>query len=178
MGCVLVRDFRDLKRTFHILPEYLKDVQRSDDEVNFCDYGIQLTRGFRALKLWMSIKTFGAEAFRSAIDQGISLAEQAERIIREGADWELLSPASLAIVAFRFVAPGANEDETNLLNQGIVQTTMTAGFAVVTSTVLDGKVALRLCTINPDTTIEDVRLTLDHLAEIGRSIHQEMKNHE
>lgn len=178
IGCVLLRDFKHLKQTFHILPEYLKDVQRTDEEINFCDYGIQLTRGFRALKLWMSIKLFGAEAFRSAIEEGITLAEEAERILREESDWEVLSPANLAIVAFRFVPRGASEADINLVNQRIVQATMTAGFAVVTSTSLGGRVALRLCTINPSTTIDDVRSTLNHLAEFGHSIFLEMNHHE
>ncbi len=178
IGCVLVRDFGHLKRVFHILPEYLKDVQRADEEVNFCDYGIQLTRGFRALKLWMSIKTFGAAAFRTAIDHGIDLAEEAERIIRSRSEFEVLSPASLAITAFRFAPGEAGDALLNRINRRIVQETMTAGLAVVTSTTLNGRVALRLCTINPVTTADDIRLTLDHLAEIGRSIYLEMKNHE
>ena len=71
IGCVLLRDRSLLGQTFHILPEYLKIILGEDDEVNFCDYGLQLTRGFRALKLWMSIKAFGLHAFREAIETGL-----------------------------------------------------------------------------------------------------------
>jgi len=66
IGCVLVRDERWLRETFHILPEYLIDIEGQAGEVNFCDRGIQLTRGFRALKLWMSFKVFGQAGFEAA----------------------------------------------------------------------------------------------------------------
>src|SRR5580704_15266650 len=65
-GCVLLRNAAHLKATYRIMPEYLADVHRNVTEVNPCDYGIQLTRGFRALKVWMSVQYFGLEAFRAA----------------------------------------------------------------------------------------------------------------
>ena len=71
IGCLLMRDFRDLRATFHIVPEYLDDVEGDDDEINFCNYGIQLTRCFRALKLWTSLRVFGVAAFRQSIEKGI-----------------------------------------------------------------------------------------------------------
>ena len=68
IGCVLARDARLLKKTFHTMAGYLEDTKRvEEEEINYYDYGVQLTRGFRALKLWLSIKTFGAAAFREAI---------------------------------------------------------------------------------------------------------------
>ncbi len=74
-GCVLLRDAEILKSTYRIMPEYLADVHRNVTEVNPCDYGIQLTRGFRALKLWMSIQYFGLDAFCAAMERGFELAE-------------------------------------------------------------------------------------------------------
>ena len=97
-----------LRDTFRILPDYLRDAHRLREEVNFCDYGIELTRDFRALKLWMSLKVFGAAAFRAAIDRGFELAEIAERRLRESGRWEILSPAQMAIVAFRHVGEDAS----------------------------------------------------------------------
>src|SRR5262249_53557972 len=75
MGCVLVRDVRSLREAFAVRPDYLKDLESTGAEVNFCDYGIQLSRSFRALKLWMSLKVFGLGAFRGAIARGFALAE-------------------------------------------------------------------------------------------------------
>ena len=77
IGCVLVRDGRHLTETFAIHPEYLRDVHRDPEEINFCDRGVQLTRGFRALKLWLSLQVFGVRAFREAVTRGFELAELA-----------------------------------------------------------------------------------------------------
>jgi glutamate/tyrosine decarboxylase-like PLP-dependent enzyme len=100
-----------LRDTFLILPEYLKDTHQYSAEFNFTDHGLQLTRGFRALKLWMSIKVFGMAAFRAAVEHG---------------------------------------------------------FALITSTVLQGRTVLRTCTINPRTTEADIEETLDRLDRLAR----------
>src|SRR5882672_2766076 len=81
-GCVLVRDAALLKSAFQIKADYLRDVYREIQEINPCDYGIQLTRSFRALKVWLSLQTFGVAAFREAITRGFGLAEVAERELR------------------------------------------------------------------------------------------------
>jgi len=155
-GCVILRERRLLRDTFRILPDYLRDAHRLREEVNFCDYGIQLTRSFRALKLWMSLKVFGAEAFRSAIDWGFHLAEIAERRLRESGRWEILSPAQMAIVAFRHAGDDA-------LNQKLAAGLKAGGFAFLSTTALQGRTALRLCTINPRTTEADVLATIEKL---------------
>ncbi len=72
IGCVLIRDVHLLKEAFAVRPEYLKDLESTDEEVNFYNYGIQLSRSFRALKLWMSLKVFGLDAFRKAVARGFA----------------------------------------------------------------------------------------------------------
>lgn len=170
IGCVLLRDRRILHDTFTIHPEYLRDVHRDLEAVNFCDYGVQLTRGFRALKLWMSIQIFGIEAFRKAVDRGFDLAEQAEAILRESSAWEVTTPARMGIVSFRYASPDKSDEELDAIQQGIVDGLRSSGFAVVTSTSLRGRTALRLCTINPRTTDEDLRATLERMARIGQGL--------
>ena len=101
-GCVLVRNRQLLRSAFRVTADYLRDVHRESAEVNLADYGIQLTRSFRALKLWLSIKTFGLAAFREAVARGFELAELAERELRAKAGWEILSPAQMGIVCFQF----------------------------------------------------------------------------
>ncbi|HEX2094573.1 MAG TPA: aminotransferase class V-fold PLP-dependent enzyme [Longimicrobiaceae bacterium] len=169
-GCVLVRDRHLLRRTFQILPEYLRDTHGAQEEVNFGDYGIQLTRSFRALKLWMSLQVFGLRAFREAIGRGIRLAELAEGILREGPRWEVVTPAQLAVVTFRYVPPGATPEATDELNGRMVGEMLADGFALATSTVLRGRTVLRLCTINPRTTEPDIRETLRRLEAIGERL--------
>jgi len=156
-GCVLLRDAALLKATYRIMPEYLADVHRNVTEVNPCDYGIQLTRGFRALKVWMSIQYFGLDAFRAAIDRGFVLAEIAERKLRDMANWELVTPAQMGIVCFR--RREAQESFYPRLHEAMLRD----GFALATSTVLNGRTTLRLCTINPRTTDDDIEQTLDWL---------------
>lgn len=170
IGCVLARDVGDLRRAFHVLPEYLKDAHGAEEEVNFRDLGFQLTRGFRALKLWMSIQTFGRGAFAAAIERGMELAEFAERAVRDLPEWEVTTPARMGIVTFRCVPTGAAPAEVDALNAALVGAMVRDGLAFLTSTRLGGRPVLRLCPINPRTTESDVLATLHRLDELRRAI--------
>ena len=159
-GCVLVRDAAHLKSAFQLMPEYMRDVHRNTAETNLADHGIQLSRGFRALKVWLSMNTFGLAAFRDAVTRGFELAEFAERELRIRRECEILSPAEMGIVAFRF----GREDE---LQTKLVDLMLRDGFAFLTSTTLKGITALRLCTINPRTTEQDIIQTIDRLEKFA-----------
>lgn len=161
-GCVLVRDVALLKSAFQIKPDYLRDVHRNAAEFNPGDHGVQLTRSFRALKIWLSLQTFGVTAFRQAITRGFELAELAERELRARKGWEILSSAQMATVCFRF----GKSDETQTR---LVDAMMRDGFALLTSTELRGVASLRLCTINPRTTEEDIIGTVERLDQLARS---------
>lgn len=151
-GCVLVRDSDLLKAAYRITPEYLAEVHRHTAEVNPHDHGMQLTRSFRALKLWMSIHYFGLDAFRAAMERGFELAELAEKKLRTMPGWEIVTPAGMGIVTFHHPAADYDKIHTAML---------TDGFALATTTVLKGRKVLRFCTINPRTTEQDVIQTLD-----------------
>lgn len=169
-GCVLVRDFRWLKDTFRILPDYLRDKERAAEEVDFCDYGIQLSRAFRALKVWMSFKTFGLEAFRRAVERTLSLGEYAETCLRQLPHWEVVAPATLGIVAFRCAPPSLSPEAADQLNRRLVEAMIEDGFAMVSSTLLRGRVALRMCTINPRATEEDIHQTVQRLHQTSHRL--------
>jgi len=162
MGCLLVRNHKYLKSTFVEKPEYLRDIEGNESEINFYDHGVQLTRRFRALKFYMSIKTFGLKAFRNAITYNIEIAEKTERLLRKSAQWEVVSPATLAIINFRYNPIGKNysEKELDALNQQISGKVMDSREAQLVTTVLNGQVVLRMCLINPRTTFQDVKDTL------------------
>lgn len=162
-GCVLVRDKSLLKAAFRIMPEYLQDVHRGAAETHPCDYGIQLSRGFRALKVWLSLKTFGLDAFRAAVERGFELAAFAQSEVESREGWEILSPARMGIVCFRF-----GNDDT--LPMKIVDAMLAEGYAFLTSTRLRGVSALRLCTINPRTTRQDIVETVNRLDRHARAI--------
>ena len=159
-GCVLARDKAQLRSAFQLMPEYMRDVHRNVVETNPADYGIQLSRSFRALKVWLSINTFGLAAFRDAVTRGFELAEFAERELRKRRGCEILSPAEMAIVAFRF-----GKEDT--LQTKLVERMLEDGFAFLTSTTLKGVTALRLCTINPRTTEDDIIQTIDRLEKFA-----------
>lgn len=169
IGCLLLRDASLLKKTFHTMAEYLADTKRAEEqEISFYDYGVQLTRGFRALKLWLSLKTFGASAFRRAIEHGFELAEYAESVIRQSRRWQIVTPAMMGIVTFRFVPSGnSSEEEINRINRLIVEAQMTDGFTFANSTSLRGQVVQRLCTINYRSTKEDVRESIERIEQLG-----------
>jgi aromatic-L-amino-acid/L-tryptophan decarboxylase len=177
IGCVIARDARLLKKTFHTMAGYLEDTKRAEEEeINYYDYGVQLTRGFRALKLWLSIKTFGATAFREAINRGFEMAEFAESLLRQSDCWRIISPATFGIVTFIFVAEGLSESEISEIHRRMVEAMAEDGFAFANSTALRGQTVMRLCTINPRTTEDDVRATIRQLEQFGRELQDRIKS--
>jgi glutamate/tyrosine decarboxylase-like PLP-dependent enzyme len=171
-GCLLVRDGRRLGRTFSLRPEYMQDVAPNEDEINFCDHGIALTRRFRALKIWFSVKVLGVEWYRALIERCCRLADLGQLLLEETGMFEILSPRQLSIVAFRYVAQRSEED-LNRLNQGIFEALLADGRAFLSTTRLDGRVALRLCFVNWRTTTGDIEAIVRLLAEIGTRLNYE-----
>ncbi|MGD8518878.1 MAG: aminotransferase class I/II-fold pyridoxal phosphate-dependent enzyme [Anaerolineae bacterium] len=168
MGCVLVRQEEWLKEAFQILPEYLADVAPGEEEVNFCDRGIQLSRRFRALKLWMSLQVFGGQAFAAAQTRGMALAEAVEAEVRRLPDWEVVTPAQLAVVTFRYAPPGRPVAAQDEANRELAAALREDGWAMVSTTRLRGRTVVRMCTINPRTTEADVRQTIRRLDALAR----------
>ena len=166
VGCTLVARPGALERAFSMNPEYLKDVQSQEasGEVDLRNRSLELTRRSRAVKLWLTFRTYGVRRMAAAIERGIDLAEYAEEAVRRrNAEWELVTPAQLGIVTFalRGASRAQHDRAARLLAD--------SGFAVVTSTMLRQRSVLRLCLINPLTTEGDIDETLSRLAEFGRS---------
>jgi glutamate/tyrosine decarboxylase-like PLP-dependent enzyme len=162
-GCVLVRDAATLRSAFALHAEILAET-RTGQPVNFYDYGPQLTRSFRALKLWMSFQVFGLDAFRAAVEHGIRLAEEAQRLIVARDEWQLVTPAQLGIVTFRPHLTGRSEASVDDVTRRVAEGSLAAGHALVLTTEVDRRPVLRLCTTHPETTVDDLSGTLDHLA--------------
>ncbi|MEQ3499260.1 aspartate aminotransferase family protein [Tenacibaculum sp. SSH1-16] len=175
IGCLLVKDASWLSGTFSEKPEYLRDIEGNESEINFYDYGIQLTRRFRALKFYMSIKTYGLDAFKEAVTYNIQLADNVEKMLRKSRNWEIISPATLAVINFRYNPIGSNlsEKEIDELNQKISQKIMESREAFLVTTILNKQVVLRMCLINPKTTMDDVKETLELCHQFGKEILKE-----
>ena len=174
-GCVLVREGGLLGRTFALRPEYMQDVEPADDEINFADHGIALTRRFRALKIWLSVQVLGLNWFRELAERCCLLAELGQRLLEETGVFEILSPRQLSIVCFRYVPPRvADEDEPlNALNLALVEALRATGRAFLSSTRLNGRVALRFCFVNWRTSTADVEEIVSLLGVLGERLADE-----
>jgi aromatic-L-amino-acid/L-tryptophan decarboxylase len=164
VGCVLVRRPGLLDAAFALDGAYLRDTVGAG--VDLRNRSLQLSRGSRALKLWLSLQVFGLDAFREAIGHGIALAEHAESVLRGRSGWEIVSPAQLAIVCFRRVVEGAGPEELDRVNDELVRAALADGYAAPSSTVLGGRTAIRMCTINPRTTFADIEATIERLERL------------
>ena len=132
-----------LKRAFSLVPEYLV-TREQDDVVNLMDYGVQLGRRFRALKLWMVMRAFGAEGLATRLEQHCALARQFAVWVERAEDWEVCAPTPFSLVCFRFAPAGIDEPARERLNAAILQRVNESGDAYLSHTKLDGKFVLRL----------------------------------
>lgn len=159
VGCTFVRRPGALQKTFAMAPEYLKDTTPAAGETAFGNLGPELTRRGRALKVWMTFRIHGAAALRAAIRRGITLAEEAEDILRrDPGRFEVVTPATLAIVTF------AIRSADSARHEAVVRRLSATGFATLSTTTLHGRSVLRLCTLNPLTTTADLAGTIERIA--------------
>ena len=176
-GCaaILVKDVNDLYHSFHVSPEYLKDVECDGGYPNMFDIGIELTRPARGLKLWLTLQCLGTELLGSAIEQGFKQAKWAEDTVKGRKNWEILSPAQLAMLNFRYAPSDLTEEEKDSLNETISRRLNDTGYAAMFTTVLRGRTCLRLCAIHPETTREDIITTIDILDRFAGEEYAKLK---
>lgn len=170
-GCLLVRDPARLKAAFQIFPEYLADAQTGHEAVNFADYGEQLTRYARAVKVWTSVTYFGTDAIRDAIDRGMTLARRLEQRLRETPGLEVVSPARFGVVCFRARPKNLDGATLDALNEQVLARVVGDGRYFISSTRLRGAFALRACILGFRTAEQDidglVRATADAARDLG-----------
>ncbi len=168
-GCLLVKDENTLRDAFGVRPDILQDTVWGANHPNFSNLGLQLSRSVRALKVWMSIQVFGMAAFRRAVEKGMELSAQAEEYVQASPILEALSAATLGIVCFRVNPANRNLDEQVLdtVNRTVLARMFWDDPAFMSSTLLHGTFALRMCIINHTTTWDDVRETLEAVERFG-----------
>jgi aromatic-L-amino-acid decarboxylase len=156
MDCsaLYVRDLELLRRAFSLVPEYLRTPEESVR--NYMDYGLQLGRRFRALKLWFVLRYFGAEGLRERLRSHIELAQEFARWIEDDPDWEILAPHPLSVVCFRYAPTGKSESELESMNARIMDAANASGEMFLSHTKIEGRFALRLAIGNLQTTRDDV----------------------
>lgn len=166
-GCALVRDPAALRRAFSYAADYVGVVAAADmSEFAFWDYGPELTRRFRALKIWMALKAYGVRGIANAIERNLQLAARLAALIDASSDFERLAPVALSIVCFRYVG-GAKERspavDLNRINRDIMLRVQLAGRAYLSNAMIGDAFALRACIVNHRTAEEDLPGLLDEI---------------
>ncbi|HZY36448.1 MAG TPA: pyridoxal-dependent decarboxylase [Mucilaginibacter sp.] len=177
VGCALIRNAEAHRNSFALTPNYLLNGERGlaggPDPIN--NYGLELSRGFKALKIWMSLKENGLKKYAAIIGQNIAQALYlAERVTKENC-LELLAPVSLSIVCFRFRKDDLTNDELNALNREIIFDLQESGIASPSSTILGGKYAIRVCIVNHRSVKEDLDVLISETLRIGNEKYKSLK---
>jgi len=173
-GCVLVRDASAHYDSFALVPEYL---QRDEDDGGmasgslwFSDYGLQLTRQFRALKVWMSIKEHGLARFGRMMARNVEQARYLGDLIGKADELELTAPIGLDIVCFRYNPGGLDAEELNRINKKVLVRLQESGIAAPSYTTLKGHYCLRVAISNHRSRFEDFDLVVKEIIRIGREL--------
>jgi aromatic-L-amino-acid decarboxylase len=169
VGCVLFRDEHVHRTAFTSDPAYLARSSHGTAAGApwFADYGLELSREFRALKVWFTLRHFGVDRLGASIARTCELATMlGERIVADS-DFELLAPVALNVVCFRYRTPGLGERELDRLNAEIAIDVQESGAAVVSTTRIGGRNVLRACVINHRTREEDLAIVLAAVRSAG-----------
>jgi len=159
-GCLIVRDREKLRRAFSFSAPYFPN-DHDPLFLNFMDYGPQLSRSFKAFKIWCSLQVFGIEAFMKAADHMLRIARYMELRIQACSTFELLAPVNLTAVCFRI----RNRDDSG--NQDVLKHLVRQGTAVLGPVNIRGRLGIRACITNYRTSESDIDLILDRLLELA-----------
>jgi aromatic-L-amino-acid decarboxylase len=155
-----------LKRAFSLIPEYLRTPEQEKVRSG-SDYGIQLGRRFRALKLWMVMRYFGHDGLAARIREHCRLARLFASWIEESTDWELLAPLQLSLVCFRACPAGVDQEQLDKLTEAIMHGMNASGRALVSHTRLNDKLTLRL-------SIGNIRTTEKHVRQVWELMNEQL----
>ncbi|MER9421860.1 aspartate aminotransferase family protein [Mesorhizobium sp. M0317] len=170
-GCALVRDASAHRKTFAVTPEYLESTPRGLASGQWLhDYGLQTTRGFKALKVWMALREHGVEKFGRLIDQNIAQGQYLSGLIAAEPALELTAPTSINIVCFRYRADGLDGERAKALNTEIMLRLQEDGTAAISDTTVQGRHCLRVAINNHRTRREDLDLLVAETVRLGNEI--------
>jgi glutamate/tyrosine decarboxylase-like PLP-dependent enzyme len=171
VACILIRREEDHFKTFAEHPDYFGASKTMKLRT---DYGIQVSRYFRSLKVWMSLKEHGIKKYGRLVQQNCDQAKYFADLVKASPELELLAPVASNVVCFRYHPPGIPEAALNEINSKIQMMLMGMGVAVVSDTKLKGKVSLRICIVNHRSRREDFDFLQLKVKEIGSIILQKM----
>ena len=169
-ACILFKDPELHKRSFEYIPDYFLPHEKGLlTGPSFSNLGIELSRGNKALKTWFVIKEQGAKKFRTLFRQNVYQAQYLKNRINEKDQLEILAPVNLNIVCFRFIEK-LSDNQLNWLNKQILMELQESGVALPSSTVLNGKYALRVSITNHRSKREDFDLLIKKVISLGNDI--------
>jgi aromatic-L-amino-acid/L-tryptophan decarboxylase len=171
-ACVLVRDGKAHQALFAQTATYLQVFDRGVMAFGtpFSERGIELTRGFKALKAWMALKAYGFNRFAALIERNVEQASELQKLVEASEHLEVVAPVPLNIVCFRFISPGLPLDDLNRINQEILWLLQERGLAVPSSTIIDGKFCLRAAIVNHRTNSDDLQRLVKNTLDIGKEL--------
>lgn len=171
-GCALVRDRQLHRGTFALTPEYLERTERglASGPLWFSEYGLQLSRGFRALKVWMSFKEHGRDRYAELIERTIGQAKQLAGLVERTPGLELMAPVVTNIVCFRYNPGGRDVAQLNALNEELLIRLHESGIAAPSYTTLRGSYCLRAAIANHRTLDEDLPVLVGAVVRLGREL--------
>ena len=161
-----VREPQVLARAFTLVPEYLR-TQQDDEVINYNDYGVQLGRKFRALKLWMVIRAFGVEGLAAKIREHCRMAADLAHTIASTPSWTVVAPVHFGLVVFRYQPPGLGDAEADALTERIMHQVNATGEVFLSHTKVHGRYAIRLSIGNQRTQLSDVQRAWDLLRQMS-----------
>ncbi|MFX1456783.1 MAG: pyridoxal phosphate-dependent decarboxylase family protein [Promethearchaeota archaeon] len=169
VGCVLVKNRNFHSEAFNFIGDYTGRLKRGtgSSKIRFSDFGPQLSRGFRALKIWMTIKEQGINKLGKVIDQNIGQAKYLTELIENEKNLELLAPTEMNIVNFRYNDEITDKTTLNNLNEEILFQLQEKGIAVPSSTMIDGDFAIRVAITNHRSKKEDFEILVSKILEIA-----------
>jgi len=172
VGCTLVRDADTHRDAFALTPHYLEKTTRgiAGAEMWFSDYGVQLSRGFRALKVWMSIQEHGIDKFGRLILQNVKQARYLHSRVASTNELELLAGVPLNIVCFRYVGSLSDDAAIDALNKELLLRLHEGGVAAPSNSLVDGKFALRVCITNHRSVTEDFDVLVREVVRLGKTL--------
>ena len=178
-GCLLTKNWDDLGDTFSLIPPYLRGAM--GEEHNQYEYGFELSRTDRALKVWLALHQYGVDRYAEVVSNHLGLSRHLATLLDEAEDFEIVSAPVLSICCFRFVPPdlALGDAETdaylNDLNHAIEMALTRDGRALVSGTDLNGKRVLRACIASHPTTQASVEETFALLQTFGRDLHAQRR---
>lgn len=166
---ILVKDRQNLLNSFSDNPSYLKDASESE-ELNSWDLGPELSRPAFGVKLWLTLQTLGTDAIEADINHSIELIVKLEEEVTKYPNWEVVTKAQLAMVTFRYVDENKSEEELNEINVKIAHEIQSSGWANILTTEIGTKKVIRISSISPDATEEDMIETMAKLNDYALQI--------